>query len=144
MYIYIFFSAVLNRHNQGTLSFPFVTGIVFGLAMCLELSRLITLYTRSLTSSRAWKRIDRVSLYFVTFSFRLSFILNYNFADQETAQSRNLSQSPNPDLVLGPRLRGQSPGRSPNPKPSLPQSESSSRSDLSLIEIIGAKKHKFF
>lgn len=49
--------------------------------------------------------------------------LNYNFADQETAQSRNLSQSPNPDLVLGPRLRGQSPGRSPNPKPSLPRSE---------------------
>lgn len=41
--------------------------------------------------------------------------------NQETAQSRNLSQSPNPDLVLGPRLRGQSPGRSPNPKPSLPQ-----------------------
>lgn len=41
--------------------------------------------------------------------------------NQETAQSRNLSQSPNPDLVLGPRLRGQSPGRSPNPKPSLPR-----------------------
>lgn len=41
--------------------------------------------------------------------------------NQETAQSRNLSQSPNPDLVLGPRLRGQNPGRSPNQKPSLPQ-----------------------
>ncbi|KZC05467.1 Serine-arginine protein 55 [Dufourea novaeangliae] len=41
--------------------------------------------------------------------------------NQETAQSRNLSQSPNPDLVLGPRPRGQSPGRSPNPKPSLPR-----------------------
>lgn len=41
--------------------------------------------------------------------------------NQETAQSRNLSQSPNPDLVLGPRRRGQSQGRSPNVKPSLPQ-----------------------
>lgn len=72
------------------------------------------------------KKRKRVSLYFVNFLyFRIPFILNYNFADQETAQSRNLSQSPNPDLVLGPRLRGQSPGRSPNPKPSLPQSESS-------------------
>ncbi|PBC32748.1 Serine-arginine protein [Apis cerana cerana] len=41
--------------------------------------------------------------------------------NQETAQSRNLSQSPNPDLVLGPRLRGQSPGHSPNLKLSLLQ-----------------------
>ena len=54
---------------------------------------------------------------------------NYNFTDQETAQSRNLSQSPNPDLVLGPRLRGQNPGRSPSPKPSRHQSEFSSKND---------------
>lgn len=41
--------------------------------------------------------------------------------NQETAQSRNLSQSPYPDLVLGPRLRGQSPGRSRSPKRSRHQ-----------------------
>lgn len=105
-------------------------GNVFGLATCLELSRLITLTrVHSLTArarARAWKtkqKKKRVSLYLVILLFCPPFILNYNFADQETAQSRNLSQSPNPDLVLGPRLRGQSPGRSPNPKPSLPQSE---------------------
>ncbi|EFN73819.1 Serine-arginine protein 55 [Camponotus floridanus] len=51
----------------------------------------------------------------------LSTVAHAQSPNQETAQSRNLSQSPNPDLVLGPRLRGQSPGRSPNPKPSLPQ-----------------------
>ncbi|XP_018374959.1 PREDICTED: LOW QUALITY PROTEIN: serine-arginine protein 55-like [Trachymyrmex cornetzi] len=50
-----------------------------------------------------------------------SVVVHAQNPNQETAQSRNLSQSPNPDLVLGPRLRGQSPGRSPNPKPSLPQ-----------------------
>lgn len=67
-----------------------------------------------------WKR-NKFYIFNCTFLHPLH--LNYNFADQETAQSRNLSQSPNPDLVLGPRLRGQNPGRSPNPKPSLPQSE---------------------
>lgn len=71
------------------------------------------------------RKATKVYILSLSLLFRPPFILNYNFADQETAQSRNLSQSPNPDLVLGPRLRGQSPGRSPNPKPSLPQSESS-------------------
>ncbi|KYM96312.1 Serine-arginine protein 55 [Cyphomyrmex costatus] len=52
-----------------------------------------------------------------------SVVVHAQNPNQETAQSRNLSQSPNPDLVLGPRLRGQSPGRSPNPKPSLPQTQ---------------------
>lgn len=130
-----------------TLSFPSVIGNVFGLvAMCLELSRLITLYTRSLTHRvRAGKQQKATSLYFVTFStFSSPFHFElYNFADQETAQSRNLSQSPNPDLVLGPRLRGQSPGRSPNPKPSLPQSESSRWLSLIDIYVLGARKANF-
>lgn len=51
----------------------------------------------------------------------LNVVAHAQSQNQETAQSRNLSQSPNPDLVLGPRLRGQNPGRSPNQKPSLPQ-----------------------
>lgn len=112
------------------LSFPSVIGIVFGLATCLELSRLITLYTRSLIHRVRWETAESNDILSLSLLFRPSFILNYNFADQETAQSRNLSQSPNPDLVLGPRLRGQSPGRSPNPKPSLPQSESSRLIDI--------------
>lgn len=64
----------------------------------------------------------------------------YNFTDQETAQSRNLSQSPNPDLVLGPRLRGQSPGRSPSPKRSHHQSESFSKKKKKNLPKFSEKK----
>lgn len=73
---------------------------------------------------RVWNHFKKRSFYCIFNCIFLYFLhLNYNFTDQETAQSRNLSQSPNPDLVLGPRLRGQSPGHSPNLKLSLLQSE---------------------
>lgn len=98
--------------------FPFWYWQCFGLGTCLELSCLFTYKAHRSSCASLEKEFLCISL-----SFSLLY-LNYNFTDQETAQSRNLSQSPNPDLVLGPRLRGQNPGRSPNQKPSLPQSES--------------------
>jgi len=83
MYIYftyfIFFSCAVSRHSQCTLSFPFIIGIVFGLATCLELSRLITLYTRSpIHRVRAWKTTKKKKRKRVSLYFQLS-LLSYPF-----------------------------------------------------------------